>query len=393
MKMAEFYSTQHRDKRNEYLDYLARLGMLSGLFSDSDDPYLYYRAHENLFCKVFDANNLSRGDISYDAKVMGLGVGLKTFLRNNGATLQKVAEFDNDSDSLRKIEATSRSKEIACSVAEMRNKRLSFARDTTDCYDQLYHLVTRSKGCMNIYEYPMDYIDVDNIEILAAKPKNIRFTDGKNEYGFSLAKSTLYERFILREPLDSVEVKIAEDPFEILKSIKVDDMLIGNSNHHEHIYLPLYSTSDGQVPEKSQLNQWNAGGRARDFDEVYIPIPSEIYKLFPNFLPYLEYADETKSSKATPKFKVKLPDGNSITCKVAQSGGKALMSDPNKALGEWILRKVLGLRKGELLTREYLDKLGIDSVRLTKNSDEEFELDFAKTGSFEKFIKAKKGEN
>lgn len=69
------------------------------------------------------------------------------------------------------------------------------------------------------------------------------------------------------------------------------------------------------------------------------------------------------------------------------------MSDPNKALGEWILRKVLGLRKGELLTREYLDKLGIDSVRLTKNSDEEFELDFAKTGSFEKFIKAKKGEN
>ena len=73
MKMAEFYSTQHRDKRNEYLDYLARLGMLSGLFSDSDDPYLYYRAHENLFCKVFDANNLSRGDISYDAKVMGLG--------------------------------------------------------------------------------------------------------------------------------------------------------------------------------------------------------------------------------------------------------------------------------------------------------------------------------
>ena len=95
MKMAEFYSTQHRDKRNEYLDYLARLGMLSGLFSDSDDPYLYYRAHENLFCKVFDANNLSRGDISYDAKVMGLGVGLKTFLHNNGATLQKVAEFDN----------------------------------------------------------------------------------------------------------------------------------------------------------------------------------------------------------------------------------------------------------------------------------------------------------
>ena len=384
--MAEFYSIQHAEKRREYLNYLNKLGLLSGLFSDSEDPYLYYRAHENLFCKVFDANNLSRGDISYDAKASDLGIGLKTFLHQNGATLQKVAEFDNDSDSLRKIEATLRPDKIARSVALLRNERLEFARNTTDCNEQLYHIVTRAKGCMNIYEYPMDYINIDNIEILISRPKSIRFTDGKNEYGFSLPKSTLYERFVLGEPLDTVEVNIAEDPFEILNSIKVDELIVDNAIHHDYIYLPLYSISDGQVPERSQLNQWNAGGRARDYDEVYISIPSEIHKLFPGFLPYLEYTNETKSSKDAPKFTVKLPDGSSIVCKVAQSGGKALMSDPNKALGEWILRKVLRLGRGELLTRNYLDKLGIDSVRLTKNSNTDFELDFAKTGSYERFM-------
>ena len=33
------------------------------------------------------------------------------------------------------------------------------------------------------------------------------------------------------------------------------------------------------MPEKSGLNQWNAGGRVRKYGEVYIPIPAEIRKL------------------------------------------------------------------------------------------------------------------
>ena len=37
------------------------------------------------------------------------------------------------------------------------------------------------------------------------------------------------------------------------------------------------------VFEKSGLNQWNAGGRPRHSDEVYIPIPSEIHKNFQGF--------------------------------------------------------------------------------------------------------------
>ncbi len=390
--MREFYNVQDIEKRKQYLNYLAKLGLLSKLFTDSSIPYLYYRAHENLFCKVFDAKNLSRGDISYDAKNGDLGIGLKTFLHNNGATLQKIAEFDGDAASLRELEAKSTPEEIVRSVAVLRNERLSFARNSTSCDSEIYHLVTRSKGSMSIYEYPMDYIDVDNIRIISKKSKNMRFTDGQNEYGFSLSKSTLYERFRLSDPIDSIEVSIADDPFEILNTMKIDEVLPEEKRQKDFIYLPLYSCSDGLVPEKSQLNQWNAGGRARDFDEVYIPIPAVIHKVFPGFLPYVEFTNNSKSAKEAPKFDVYLPDGDKIVCKVAQSGGKALMSDPNKALGKWILRKVLKLEKGQILTRKYLDQLGIDSVRMTKISNTAFELDFAKTGAFNKFIKEATGK-
>jgi hypothetical protein len=58
--------------------------------------------------------------------------------------------------------------------------------------------------------------------------------------------------------------------------------------------------------------------------------------------------------------------------KVCQDGEKALMSYSNKELGEWILRDILELREGELLTYEKLALLGVDSVRIDKTSNLEF---------------------
>ncbi|MCK5847717.1 MAG: hypothetical protein KAH01_00800 [Caldisericia bacterium] len=63
------------------------------------------------------------------------------------------------------------------------------------------------------------------------------------------------------------------------------------------------------------------------------------------------------------------------------------MTDPNDDLGKWILRDVLSLKEGELLTSEYLNELGIDSVRIDKTGPLDFEVNFSKTGSFENFIK------
>ena len=51
-----------------------------------------------------------------------------------------------------------------------------------------------------------------------------------------------------------------------------------------------------------------------------------------------------------------------LNAKICQAGGKALMSNPNEALGKWILRKVLQKKPWELVTMTDLDRLGFDSV-------------------------------
>lgn len=63
------------------------------------------------------------------------------------------------------------------------------------------------------------------------------------------------------------------------------------------------------------------------------------------------------------------------------------MTNPNKALSDWLLRKILQLKEGELATIEKLDKLGFDSVIITKNKKSEFKIDIMRSDSYEKFWK------
>lgn len=56
------------------------------------------------------------------------------------------------------------------------------------------------------------------------------------------------------------------------------------------------------------------------------------------------------------------------------------INDPNKALSDWLLRKVLKLKEGELATIEKLNELGFDSVLITKIGEENFKIDIMKNG-------------
>ena len=78
--MAIFYTTQNEKEIERYQSYLQTVGALSSLFSDSPVPYLYYRVAERIFCRSFYALDLSRSDVSADAKKNDLGIGLKRFL-------------------------------------------------------------------------------------------------------------------------------------------------------------------------------------------------------------------------------------------------------------------------------------------------------------------------
>lgn len=388
-----FINKQPKAHIDKYFNLLKSIGALSKLFSDSESPYLYYRAAERAFCEAFDADDLSREDSAYDAKKSGIGIGLKTFLFKNGNCLEKVAEFNRESQSLRELADTP--KELIKRVAILRNNRIEFAKNSHGLKGSVYHCVARDKTRFYIYECPLEKIDIGNIKLDKKTTNNIiGFTDGSAEYRFNLSKSTLFKRFeVNTNIIFSIDVSILDNPFLLIQNLQpvatsstpttpsTPTMNLGKKNF---VVLPLYSLRGSpHVPEKSGLNQWNASGRKRHHDEVYIQIPKWIYQRFHGFLGSREQI-----------FDLKLPDGHVLKAKPCSdngvvngvNAGKALMSTPNSDLGKWILRKVLKLKKGQICTLEMLHDVGIDSVFLTKYSDSSYSINFAPTGSYDEFI-------
>ncbi len=362
-----FFDLQDRIQKEEYQIFLKTVGALSNLFSSSKSPFLYYRIAEKIFCRSFKADDLSRSDISVDAKKNGLGIGLKTFLAKNHKSFQKIAEF-----TMLDYEGLSVD-DVILKIANLRNKRLVFTDNACDLHSSIYHCVVREEKKFLIYEEDMHQINLDKIRNIKRNRNVIKFNDNLNEYSFSLSKSTLSKRFNTTPVTHEFDVDVFKDPLLKLKEIfeEMSAYDLDKTEYTQTINLPLYSNRGFS---KSGLNQWNAGGRKRDINEVYIPIPKKIHKYYPNFFP----------SRDT-HFSLILPSGKILKSKVCQDGEKALMSQSNKELGKWILRDVLNLKEKEVLTYGKLEEIGIDSVRIDKLDNQNYEINFLKIGSYETF--------
>lgn len=378
-----FYENQPTEQRDNYKKMLSIIGNLTQLFSESNCPYLPYRAHENIFCKYFLAENLARADCSADAKKDRLGIGLKTWM---GQDDQKVAEFGR----LRETFSDLTGLELVRKIAEYRNERIRVTKNLNSIDEMIYHIVKRVPGAMQILEHSFEYIDIDNISLIPNRGNvnNTYFTDGKHTYHFSVSKNTLYMIFEDMVLLDSFDVQIMDDPYGYLMSLmepnEVATVLPVADNQTSvgvtlpQICLRLYSEkANGTkfVAEKSGLNQWNAGGRRRNPNELYIPYPAEDRERSAGFFPDRDTV-----------FDLRLPDGTVIPAKICQDDGKAIMSNPNKILGEWLLRKVFELPEGTLITYEMLQRFGVDSVVFTKYGDLDYSVDFSEVGTYEEFI-------
>ena len=370
-----FITKESGNTKKRYINMLKAMASLSRLSSESAVPYLGYREVENIFCKVFEAENLSRSDCSADASKNGVGIGIKTFLEGNGKSWQKVAEFNKDA-SLFKSKSPN---EIVLIISKLRNERINATKRIYGLNEMIYHCVVRQEGEIKVFECPMDLIDIDSIKnIKFGRSNTVTFNDDINEYSINLSKSTLYKRFITKNVILETKVEIIADPYEIIMNLLTggNKLLFEPINKEKpHVFLPLYSeTEKKKVPEKSGLNQWNANGRKRKYNEVYIPIPIFIRKNFKGFFPS---RDKT--------FDLLLPDGKRLNAKICQDGGKALMTNPNTDLGEWILRQVMNLNEGEILTYARLEELGIDSVVIYKEENNMYSIDFTKIGSYDVF--------
>ena len=372
-----FFLEQSRIQKDKYKTLLKIIGALSRLSSNEVEiPYLYYRMAENTFCRAFGAKNLSRSDISIDASKDDIGIGIKTFLHKNGQPSEKIAEFNKE----RTIWANSNTNELKIQkISQLRNERVKSTATISGISENkmVYHCIARTKSKFLIFETPIKLINTEKINITNVSNNVITFEDGMHKYSFNLSKSTLFKKFEV-DPVCEINIRISEDPFELLEQyFKTPFSAIDISVNPivSTICLPLYSERKGiNVPEKSGLNQWNASGRCRDYNEIYIPIPSLVRDKYPCFFP-----------KRDATFILNLPDGQFLHVKVCQDGDKALMSNPNSALGEWLLRDVLGLKYGELLTYERLQIIGIDTVEINKFKDNTYEINFKKLGAYELF--------
>lgn len=370
----------------EYFQLLELMARLSNLFSDSQIPFLQYRVTENLFCKYYNAENLSRTDTAYDAKREDFGVGIKTFQLTNDSSVEKVAEFNAISNQLKQFKGN----DLAYQVAKARNDRMELGMRLYSITNGCYHIIGRVPDGLTVFNSPYPLINLNKIHAVKDTGKSLQFEDDKDFYSFNYSKSTLFKRFHVSEEKKEIPVSIIQDPYELLRKLlgteeyegKYDDIfnvhkIINEQTNnprkqlklgYNYVILPLFSVRENKVKERSGLNLWNARGRGRDPDEVYIPIPKSIHNLYPNFFP----------SREVP-FNLKLPNGQSISAKVCQDDGKALMSNPNPDLGRWILRDILRLKQGELVTLELLNRLGFNSVTIYKDDEANYRIDVCMT--------------
>lgn len=379
--MVNFFELDKKENKN-YVKLMQIVSKLSRLYSDSDNPYIYYRAMENLFCYCFNAKNLSWSDTAFDAKFDNIGIGLKTFLgENKNYSFEKIAEFNKNSNIIKEKKDE---RDIAEFLSNLRNERIRLAKDIYGISDSQYHIIARRKNLLLFFETDYDEINISDLKIekYSANEKSLNFTDGNHLYKFNFSKSTLFRKFDIPSNSCTAEAVIFENPAELLLSI--DKITYDNKKEFyssrvksEYVVLPLYTIKNNIkiVQEKSALNQWNASGRKRDPNEVYITVPSLVRNNFPNFFP----------ERDTP-FILKTPIGEILNAKICQDNGKALMTNPNKALSSWLLRNVLKLKEFELATIERLEILGIDSVMITKEKDREYYIDIQSWGSYERFI-------
>ena len=158
-------------------------------------------------------------------------------------------------------------------------------------------------------------------------------------------------------------------------------------SHSNAVVLPLYSVRTGDVPERSGINQWNALGRERNFGEAYIPIPKALRVKHADFFPRRDLS-----------FKLVTPDGRTFNAKICQQDGKALMTNPNRGICDWLFRKIdkseVASRMRQINNNPYtyqdLVSIGFDSVFMIfvdQAQSSYFRLDPAGLGTYEKFIK------
>lgn len=416
------------EQRAEYIKFLQIYASLTNLFRQKKGkliPYLDSKFQETIFARTFKAENIDIGNTPHDVlSVFGdkrIGIGLKTWIGNK-PSFQKVMQLKSFQ---KEIEQYINNKEdLAYKISEIKNQKMIFDYNRLGLSkdDNIYHYITREKNKFTINECAYPLVDLKNLKNFKKTKSSFLWSDGQKDYKYTFGDSQIWQKFDSEKynslVLEKFDVKVIEDPFSLLLEMFFDSIKNLNSAEEDEeiveVYLPLYSYRSKKVEKSSGLNAWNArpknkeSDKPRPLNEVYIPIPKKFHKKHSSFFveDITEFINERSSFSGNKKdrpeirFHLQLPNGKRIPALLTQSNMKALESgsktekDENNnlygqaALGQWLLVDVLGLNERTLVTREWLEKKGTDSVKLwRKNKDYSIiYIDFAPVGAFEAFM-------
>lgn len=420
------------EQRQEYEKYLQGYGTLTKLFTQKNShiPYLDSKFQETVYAKAFNSRNTDIGNTPHDilSIVNGrhIGIGLKTWM-NSAPSFQKVMQLKRFKDDINQY--LENPTELVAKISEIKNDRLESDYFRLGLSEDLniYHYVVRDTGVFKIAETAYPKVDISHIKDAkflesGGKTTAVQWNDGRKHYKYTFADSQVYMKFDLANSdttiVDTIPIKVLENPFDYILKL-ADDLEVTQSpdkqaattigDREEVAYLPLYSFKTGKVEERSGLNAWNGApknkgsDRPRPLGEVYIPVPIEFHKEHPNF--FVDNIFEKIRDKQPIEFNIILPNGACMPGRLTGDNLKNFQSgsnDPSKRkpngerwgqsdLGNWLLVDVLGLHSRDLVTREWLNKRGVDSVKIWhKNGDKsKIYLDIAPAGSFEKFMHKK----
>lgn len=133
-------------------------------------------------------------------------------------------------------------------------------------------------------------------------------------------------------------------------------------NHSEFITLTLLTQRKDRMPEKSGLNWGQRPGR--EPNQAYIGLGSEIYRS--DFFPPIGKV-----------FTIVTDDGFSFECVRAQDNGKAIETPENNSLLGVYFRNRIGVRLGEFISMEDLNRYGRTDIKIFKINKNLYYMDFS----------------
>lgn len=418
-------------QREEYIKFLKSYGALSKLFRQKKEnliPHLDPKFQETVYAMVFKSENVDISNTPHDIlSIFGenrIGIGLKTWM-NSKASYQKVMQLKQYKDEINEFNNQGDKEELAHKISSIKNERLlqDYNRLNLTKTENIYHYITRDENKFIIQESSYPLVDLDNLNNFKLNNKSFFWSDGLKEYKYTFGDSQIFMKFDSANDdtiiLEQFNVKIINNPFDfLLDSYDTLTKLKPLSKKQiEVAYLPFYSYRSKKVEIKSGLNSWNSESKNKGSDtprpdrEIYIPIPIEFHRKNPNFFTndmmenikqrelIKKYNKENQNQKipySDVKFTIVLPSKKEIAGRITQDGMKGFQSGGElkgvkygqSDLGNWLLNEVLDLKVGDIVTKEWLEKKGTDSLKIwhEKGNKNKIYIDFAPLGAFEKYM-------